>query len=52
MKRSMRENFWWFVHNVFAHPLSEAIYWTIGEKASNWVHDVTIPKHESGTGKG
>ena len=40
----------WFVHNMFAHPLSEAVYWVIRplgrKKAGNisgGVHDVTVP---------
>ena len=40
----------WFVHNMFAHPLSEAVYWVIrplgrkrADNISGWVHDVTVP---------
>lgn len=45
----------WTVHNLIAHPLSELIYlFSLGKahKLGNWVHDVTIPKHEKGTGRG
>jgi Ca2+/Na+ antiporter len=50
--RSLREEFWWGVHNLIAHPLSELLYWTIGERAANWLHDATVPKHKKGTGRG
>ena len=50
----------WTVHNLIGHPLSEVSYWfslpLVGkEKAENvsgWVHDVTLPVHEPGTGRG
>jgi hypothetical protein len=48
----------WFVHNVFSHPMSEVVYWAVrplGKKKaadiSGWVHDITIPEHEPGTGR-
>ena len=41
----------WFVHNMFAHPLSEVVYWFIrpfgkkkAEDISGVVHDITIPR--------
>ena len=49
--------FKWSLHNLVAHPLSEMVY-LLGlgtapfERASNWIHDVTIPEHDSGTGRG
>ena len=49
--------FRWSLHNLIAHPLSEMVY-LVGlgtkpfERFSNWIHDVTIPEHESGTGRG
>lgn len=52
MKRSLREEFWWAVHNLIAHPLSEPVYWLFGERAAGWVHDITVPKHKKGTGRG
>lgn len=44
--------FAWTIHNLIAHPLSE-IFWLVGlERASDAVHDWTIPEHEKGTGRG
>ena len=41
----------WFVHNMFAHPLSEVVYWAVrpfgkknAEDISGVVHDITIPR--------
>lgn len=46
----------WPVHNIIAHPLSELLHWAtswlFGSRCSGWVHDVTIPRHEKGTGRG
>ena len=43
----------WFVHNMFAHPLSEVAYWFVrplGDKkardVSGVIHDCTIPESE------
>ena len=49
--------FKWTLHNLIAHPLGELTYLCgLGsgpaERASNWLHDVTVPDHESGTGRG
>jgi len=44
--------FKWTLHNVVAHPLSEIMYLVGLQKASNWIHDVTIPEHEPNTGQG
>ena len=47
----------WTMHNLISHPLSEIIY-IIGfgtgraEKFCNWIHDITIPDHIPGTGRG
>lgn len=47
----------WTVHNIISHPLSEIIY-LVGlrtrraEKLSHWVHNVSIPEHKPGTGRG
>ena len=45
----------WTVHNLIAHPLSEII-WLISfgklEKLGNWIHDVTLPEHTHGEGRG
>lgn len=45
----------WTVHNLVAHPLMELVHLaTLGktEKLCNWIHDVTIPEHERGSGRG
>ena len=50
----------WFVHNMLGHPMSEIVYHLArrrmdDDKArdlSGWVHDLTIPPHEPGTGRG
>lgn len=44
--------FQWTLHNLVAHPLSEVLFQVGLESASNWVHDASIPEHESGTGRG
>lgn len=42
----------WAPHNLIAHPLSEVLFQLGADRASAWVHDVTIPPHERGTGRG
>ena len=50
--------FWWAVHNLFAHPISQALYmigWIGGEwfqRMGDGLHDVTIPTHVRGSGHG
>lgn len=44
--------FRWTLHNLVAHPLSEVLFQFGAERAGNWFHDVTIPWHEKGTGRG
>lgn len=39
-------------HNLVAHPLSEVLYQLGFRKASDYVHDVTVPHHTSGEGRG
>jgi hypothetical protein len=58
------ENLRWTPHNLVAHPLSEVVFLTsvitnqlFGRgktlyRFNNWLHDVTIPTHEEGTGRG
>ncbi len=38
--------FKWTIHNVIAHPLSEVLFQLGFEKASNNVHDCTMPDVE------
>ena len=40
----------WFFHNMFAHPVSEIVYWltrplgkTKADAISKYIHDATIP---------
>lgn len=42
----------WAPHNLLAHPLSELLHLVGLSRLSNWVHDVTIPPHERGEGRG
>ena len=49
--------FRWSLHNLIAHPLSEIIYLVgLGTKSSqrlsNWLHDITVPEHNSGAERG
>jgi hypothetical protein len=47
----------WLAHNVFAHPISEITHW-LGylipplRRFGLWLHDITIPQHAEGTGRG
>ena len=45
-------NFKWTIHNMIAHPISEIAYLLGLDKLSNWIHVVTIPKHDPGDGRG
>jgi hypothetical protein len=52
IKQRLVDRFKWAPHNIIAHPVSE-ILWQLGFiKAGDWVHDVTVPKHVEGTGRG
>lgn len=44
--------FRWTLHNIIAHPASEILFQLGFEHAGNWIHDVTVPTHEKGTGRG
>ena len=46
------KRFQWTVHNVIAHPLSEVLCQVGLRKMSDKVHDITVPEHEAGTGRG
>lgn len=49
--------FSWTLHNLLAHPISEVVY-LVGlgtrpfERLSNWIHDITVPEHDPGSGRG
>ena len=50
----------WVIHNLVGHPLSEVVYWLVrpfvgiakAERLSGEFHDLTLPVHEPGTGRG
>ena len=42
----------WTLHNLIAHPLSEVLFQVGLHRWSDAVHDVTVPNHEAGTGRG
>jgi hypothetical protein len=44
--------FSWTLHNLVAHPVSEILFLIGLEKASNFVHDITVPEHQEGQGRG
>jgi len=59
MKQWLYLEFWWAVHNLIAHPASQLVWWLSlcgvvkpVAKFSDWLHDWTVPVHESGTGRG
>jgi hypothetical protein len=41
----------WSLHNLVAHPLSELLHLVGFARASNWIHDATIPEHKPDTGQ-
>jgi len=41
------ERFRWTLHNVVAHPLSEVLYQLGARRASDAVHDRTVPARSS-----
>lgn len=52
---ALRTDLGWMLHNLVAHPLSEACYWLSLRRATrlgDWLHDVTVPEHEEGQGRG
>lgn len=51
--------FWWAIHNLVGHPLSQLAWWASLFGAikclasfSEWLHDWTVPIHESNGGRG
>lgn len=51
-KRKRYSDFWWVIHNLIAHPVSELLYWVGLSHFGEWLHDETVPEHEAGTGRG
>lgn len=52
MLARLPRRFHWTVHNVVAHPLSEILFQFGLVRLGDWLHDVTVPEHEPGTGRG
>lgn len=46
------ERFQWTLHNIIAHPFSEILFQAGLRRWSDKVHDLTVPEHEPGTGRG
>lgn len=50
----------WTVHNLISHPLSEVVYLIArplvghdrASDMSGFIHDLTVPEHDAGTGRG
>ena len=42
----------WTIHNVIAHPLSEVFHLLGYSQLGNKIHDITIPEHIRGQGRG
>jgi hypothetical protein len=42
----------WTFHNLVSHPLSEIAYLCGLKDLSGWLHDVSVPDHTHGTGRG
>jgi hypothetical protein len=42
----------WVAHNIVGHPLSEVLYQVGLRRWSDLAHDLTVPEHEPGTGRG
>jgi hypothetical protein len=42
----IKDHFSWTFHNLVAHPASEILHLVGLSKASEWLHDTTIPKKD------
>ena len=52
IRAASRERFRWTLHNLVGHPLSELAYLFGLRRLSDWLHNASIPKHETGEGGG
>lgn len=59
MRRWLYLEFWWALHNLIAHPLSQLLWWLslcglirAVARLSDRVHDATVPHHDDGEGRG
>lgn len=50
--RWLPERFRWTPHNLIAHPLSEILFQMGFKDLGDRVHDLTVPPHERGQGRG
>ncbi len=44
--------FSWTLHNLVAHPVSEILFLIGCEDLGNKIHDITVPEHVRGQGRG
>jgi hypothetical protein len=42
----------WTAHNVVGHPLSELLFQAGLRRWADLAHDLTVPEHKPGTGRG
>ncbi len=49
---SLPERWRWTLHNVVAHPLSEVLFQVGLHQWADLAHDLTVPAHKPGTGRG
>jgi len=52
LRAQSKNHFRWSIHNLVGHPLSELAFLVGLKRLSDWLHEVTIPAHEPGTGRG
>lgn len=59
MRRWVYLEFWWALHNLVAHPLSQFAWWLSlcgcwpwMAELGNRLHDWTVPRHTRGEGRG
>jgi hypothetical protein len=59
VKRFLYLEFWWAVHNLIAHPVSQVFWWfsLCGlirpvSRLGDWCHDWTVPVHGHEEGRG
>lgn len=55
-KKKINIEFWFFIHNMFAHPMLEVLHWVgylfpKARELGDALHDYTIPKDYNGTGR-
>jgi len=53
----LRRELMWAAHNLIAHPISEISFWLEfilpgTREIGDAIHDLTVPEHAPGTGRG